>query len=122
MERRNRLGPPAGVEVLFACKEQRSQPTLYVRRGLLDRSGARSRLLGPAAVLELSAAAARASVVPPDLCFRNGRGACAHLARFLPTDRLKLYALAEDGHGGAPIVAVTPGAIPLGGSSSGRPK
>ncbi len=96
-ERRNCLGPPAGVEVLLACEEQRPQPTPYVRLGPLGRSGERSRarLLGPAAVLELSAAAAWASVVPSDLCSRNGR--CAHCAegRFLPTDRLKLYALAR---------------------------
>ena len=51
-----------------------------------------------------------ASVVPPDLCARSGRGAgCAHLAGFLPTDRFKLYRLARGwSRAGRPLLRLLP--------------
>ena len=86
----------SGVEVPLGFEEELLQPLPHGGRRLrpLGRSGgkSRARLFGLAAVLELSAAAARAGVVAADLCRRDGRDAdCAHSTGSSLSYDLQLY-------------------------------
>ncbi len=110
--------PTCGVEVLLACEDSaRSLPlTSAWDPWAVPAERSLARLLGPAAVLELSPPphGQRCPVRP--LLLRNGRGAhCAHFGRFLPTDRLKLYALARKWSWRADRCSRLSGVILLGG-------